>query len=340
MGKQFTLAELAEYTGSRLVGNSKHVVLQVADLESATETDVSFLSNSRYERVMADSKAGVIFVHPSLELTQERNYLVCQDPSWAFQKTVEAFYGQRNNQSGFEGIHPSAVIHPSAQIGRNVCIGPHVVIDRDVVIGDHTTIGANTSIGFEVRVGSECCIYSNVTVRERSEIGNRVVLQSGAVIGSCGFGFLTDKQGKHVKLQQVGNVVIEDDVEIGANTTIDRARFGSTRIKRGTKIDNLVQIAHGVSIGEDNLIVAQTGIAGSSRTGKHVVMAAQCGMAGHLKVVDGVILAARAGVTKSILQPGQYGGVPATPIVQYNRTSVLLRNIEKFVKQVKDLQKA
>lgn len=177
-----------------------------------------------------------------------------------------------------------------------------------------------------------------MTVRELCIIGNRVILQPGVVVGSCGFGYITDKQGRHTKLNQLGNVIIEDDVEIGANTTIDRSRFKNTEIRRGTKIDNLVQIGHGVILGEDNIIVAQTGIAGSSKLGKNVILAGHVAVAGHLQICDRVVVAGCSGVTKSITEAGKYGGVPAVPLQEYNRNAVYLRNIEASIQKIKELE--
>jgi UDP-3-O-[3-hydroxymyristoyl] glucosamine N-acyltransferase len=182
-------------------------------------------------------------------------------------------------------------------------------------------------------------LHPHVSIREECIVGNRVILQPGCVIGSCGFGYTTNREGKHQKLQQLGKVIIEDDVEIGANSTVDRSRFKSTIIKQGTKIDNLVQIGHGVVIGEDNIIVAQTGIAGSSQTGKHVTLAGQVAVAGHLKICDKVVIAGRGGVAKSIETPGTYGGYPLLPLNDYNRMLVHMRNLENFAKKIKELEK-
>lgn len=336
--KVFTLAELAEYTHSKLVGDPNYTIMNVADLESAEAQDASFLANPRYEKAMGQSRAGVVFVTPSTSPLPGRNFLVNENPSRAFQMTIEALRGTANELTGFEGIHPTAVIHETSKIGKNVKIGPHVVIDKNVTIGDGTCIGAGCYIGPHVTIGQQCLLHPHVTIREECFIGNRVILQPGVVIGSCGFGYITDKQGHHIKLNQVGTVTIEDDVEIGANTTIDRSRFKTTLIKRGSKIDNLVQIGHGAIIGEHNIIVAQTGIAGSSETGKHVVIGGQAAVAGHIKICNGAMIAARAGVSKSITQPGKYGGLPAIPLTEHNRNSVYLRNIENYVKQLKELQ--
>lgn len=336
--KAFTLEELAVYTNSQLIGNPNHKITGIADLESADIEDASFLANPKYEKAMQQSSAGVVFISPQTSQVEGRNYLVTANPSRAFQQTVEAFWDPIQDISGFEGIHPTAVVHPTADIGKNVTLGPHAVIDKNVKIGDQTVIGANCYIGPFTSIGNECFFYPQVTVRERSQIGSRVILQPGVVIGACGFGFTTDSKGRHTKLNQVGIVIVEDDVEIGANTTIDRSRFKATIIRRGTKIDNLVQIGHGVIVGQDNLIVSQTGIAGSSVLGNHVILAGQTAVAGHLSITDGVIISARTGVSKSINKPGKYGGVPAMPMSDYNRNCVYLRNIETYVEIIKKLQ--
>ena len=334
-----SLERIAQLTSSQLVGNPLQLISNVADLESATFSDASFLSNPRYEQSMRNSLAGAIFIHSSAKLLDGKNFLLSDDPSLAFQKLVDHFYKDAMELTGFTDIHPTAVIHPTAHIGKQVAVGPHAVVDKAVIVGDKTSIGAGTYIGPSSKIGKECHIFPNVTIRERSQIGDRVILQPGCVIGSCGFGYITDKQGKHIKLNQVGTVVIEDDVEIGANTTIDRSRFKETRIKRGTKIDNLVQIAHGVTVGQDNIIVSQAGIAGSSETGRHVVLGGQVGLVGHIKLADGVMVAASSGVSKSIPQAGKYGGIPAVPLNEYNRNAVYLRNIERYIDQIKSLEK-
>jgi UDP-3-O-[3-hydroxymyristoyl] glucosamine N-acyltransferase len=334
--KCFSLEELATYTGCQLIGNPHHQIYNVADLESATEEDASFLANPRYKQTMATSQAGVIFIDKQVQPVEGKNYLITEDPSKAFQQLIDTFHPQRKYPSGFSAIHPTAVVHESAQIGAQVTICPHAVIDENVIIGSHTFICAGVYIGPDSVIGEECIIHAHVVIREQCAIGNRVVIQPGAVIGSCGFGYTTDKQGKHTKLNQVGNVIIEDDVEIGANTTIDRARFKSTIVEQGSKIDNLVQLGHAAHIGSHNIIVAQTGIAGSTSTGKHVVLAGHVAVAGHLHLEDGVMVAGKSGVTKS-LSTGKYGGFPAVPLNEYNRNAVFLRNIEAYAKEIKNL---
>lgn len=338
--KKFNLQELAILTESTLIGDPEYCISNVESLELATPSDASFLANPRYEKAMLKSKAGVIFVTAaSTGLPSQRNFLLNSDPSRAFQRTAEAFYGTGNELSGFEGIHPTAVIHPTALLGKGCIVGPHAVIDKNVNIGDSTTISAGCYVGPQVKIGHFCLLHPKVVIREQCIIGDRVVLQPGVVIGACGFGYLTDKDGKHSKLNQLGSVIIGDDVEIGANTTVDRSRFKNTAIGRGTKIDNLVQIGHGVIIGDDNIIVAQTGIAGSTKTGRNVTIGGQVAIAGHLQITDRVMIAARSGVTKSLMEPGViYAGIPARPRGEHNRTTVYLQNIEQFVKKIQLLE--
>ncbi|MEC7839403.1 MAG: UDP-3-O-(3-hydroxymyristoyl)glucosamine N-acyltransferase [Chlamydiota bacterium] len=336
--KFFTLAEIAEMTDSKLIGDPEYLISNVSDLQSAEPEDASFFANPRYEQVMKSSRAGAIFVSTPQETVKEKNFLINEDPSRAFQVILEAFHSVTHKLTGFSETHPSAVIHDTAFIGKNVSIGPNAVIDQDVKIGDNTFIGAGCYVGASVSIGENCLVHPNVTIRELCKVGNNVILHPGVVIGSCGFGLTTDKNGKHQKLCQVGIVTIEDDVEIGANSTIDRSRFKSTRIGRGTKIDNLVQIGHGVQIGEDNIIVSQTGIAGSSETGNHVIMGGQVGIAGHVSICSNVAIAAKSGISKSITQPGNYRGVPAVPIVDFNRNTVHLRNIGKLVKRLQKVE--
>lgn len=338
--KEYSLAELATLTKSQLIGDKDHKITGIADLESAGSQDVSFLANPRYLDAMRRSGAGVIFIKEDAPKQDGRNYLINNDPSRAFQQIVEHFYADRLVTTGFSSIHPTAVVHETAHIGADVHLGPHCVVDAHTKIGKGSSIGAGTYVGPFCTIGENCHIHANATLRERSIIGDRVTIQPGAVIGSCGFGLTTDASGKHEKLNQVGHVVIENDVEIGANTTIDRARFKETRIGAGTKIDNLVQIAHGVTIGSHCIIVAQCGIAGSTTLGRGVVMAGQSAIAGHLKIADGTVLAARSGVSKSLTKPGQpYGGAPAVPMSEFHKNVILNRNLEQFVNDIKVLKK-
>jgi UDP-3-O-[3-hydroxymyristoyl] glucosamine N-acyltransferase len=337
--KRYTTKELADLTHSKLVGNPDLPIFGVESLESASVEEISFLANLRYKEAMTRSMAGATIVPPSIDLIDGKTYLVHENPSLAFQTIAELFLIDPYNESGFSGVHETAVIHPTATIGEGVQIGPYVTIDQGALIGPHTKIFSHVSIGSGVKIGSHCVLYSHVTVREKCILRNRVILQPGVVVGSCGFGFSTDSKGVHTKLDQLGIVEIEDDVEVGANTTIDRARFKKTLIGHGTKIDNLVQIGHNVQIGPYNLIVSQTGISGSAKTGRNVVLGGQAGIVGHLEIAAGTLISARGGVSKTIDKPGKYAGTPVLPLAEHNRQQVHLRKISDYVKRLEELEK-
>jgi UDP-3-O-[3-hydroxymyristoyl] glucosamine N-acyltransferase len=336
MQPKFRLKELASLLDAQLLGNPDLEITGVNTLDEASPSDLSFLANPRYNEAMKQSEAGAVCVDTSTPPIEGKNLLLCANPSVAFQKIAE-FLLPQGQGSAFSSIHPTAIIHESAHIGPHVTIGPYVVIDRGVSIGAHTTIAPHVCIGHDVHIGSHCHIHPHCTIRERCRLGDRVILQPGAVIGSCGFGYTQDKLGRHIKLEQLGIVILEDDVEIGANTTIDRSRFKATIIGKGTKIDNLCQIAHNVEVGEHNVMAAQTGIAGSSKTGKYVMLGGQVGILGHVELDDLVMIATRGGVSKS-LKAGKYRGSPAIPISDYNRQEVHVRKLEEYVQRLKVLE--
>lgn len=334
----FTLEELATRIGATVEGDGHYRVSGVADLEHAAASDISFFGNVRYHQQMLNSKAGAIIVSPTTQREDHRHYLLHEDPSAAFQGVLAAFCGVKPPLTGFTGIHPTAVIHPTARLGADVVVGPYAVIDAEVSVSDRSFVGSFVYIGPKSRVGTDCLLHPHVVIREGSILGDRVIIQPGAVIGSCGYGYSTDRDGNHKKLDQLGNVVLGSDVEIGANTTIDRARFQSTWIQEGTKIDNLVQIAHNVEIGKHSLIVAQVGIAGSSKLGDHVVLGGQVAVNGHIQIGDGVRVTACSGVSKSLPLAGDYGGVPVQPLTEYNRNAVYLRRVGELFARVKALE--
>ena len=339
------LKEIAELTNSTVVGDPDFVISGFSPLETAQSHDISFYEppvylQDRLEKAVHSTRAGAVFVRSSDECTaKEKNYLVHPSPSKAFQTLINHVHKQKQLASGFQGIHSSAVIHESVILGENVQIGPRAVIDQNVRIGNNTIIGAGSVIESEACIGDDCHVHVNVTIREECVVGNRVVIQPGAVIGSCGFGYSTSKVGIHEKLAQVGTVHLEDDVEVGSNTTIDRARFGVTRIQKGTKIDNLVQIAHNVDVGRDCLIIAQVGIAGSAEIGRNSVLAGQAAVVGHVSVPPQTILAARGGFSKSHKSGGTYGGAPAVPIKEYRIQEVHIKNLDRYAKKIKELEK-
>lgn len=338
MSESMTAQQLADHLGAKLVGNPELKITGVAPLELAGPSDASFLANPLYNDMMKKSAAGLVCVRKDAGKVEGHTYLITEDPSATFQKVAELFIKIDPTNTGFEGVHSTAVIHPTAKVHTTAHIGPGVVICANTTIGAHCHILGSAFIAHNVKIGSHTTIFPNVTVREECVIGQRVIIQPGAVIGSCGFGLTTGSNQQHKKLDQIGNVIIEDDVEIGANTTIDRARFKTTLIKQGTKIDNLVQIGHNVEVGKNTIIVSQTGIAGSSIVGDNVIIGGQVGIAGHLKITHGVQIASQAGVSKNLDKPGPYRGSPAMPMEKFNKQAILVRRLEKWYKKVNELE--
>ncbi|GAB4228652.1 MAG: UDP-3-O-(3-hydroxymyristoyl)glucosamine N-acyltransferase [Chlamydiales bacterium] len=341
----FTLKEISERLGLVFKGDPDTVLSGVAELKTATPTDVSFystafLSKGNKQDDYRNSHAGAFCVSTDFSIDERRNYLIARNPDLAFQEILTLFHG-RQSFTGFTGIHPTAVIHPSAILAKDVSIGPYAVIDQDVIIGERSVIGPSSYIGMGSQIGRDCLIHAHVCIRENCVLGDRTIIQPGAVIGSCGFGYIQNAQGQHVKTTHLGKVTVGNDVEIGANTAVDRGRFisSSTTIKSGTKIDNLVQIAHNVEIGEHNIIAGQTGLAGSVKTAAYVMMGGQVGVDHHVSICSMTQIAGRSGVSKSINRPGKYGGVPALPLERSNRIQVCLRQIEKFAAQLAELQR-
>lgn len=338
--KTFTLEELAQKLSATVVGDKNVKVSGVNNLSAAKPNEVSFLSNEKYTSRLKHTEAAVVCIDDKTSQIENKNYLICEDPSIAFEKICLLFL-EDNSESGFTDIHPSTCIHPSAKIGNNVQIGPFVTIDKDVIVESGAQIFAHVSIGPKSFIGEDCILHPNVVVREDCHLGKRVILQPSSVIGSCGYGYHSDKKtGRHTKIKHLGKVVLEDDVEIGANSTVDRGRFAATIIKRGTKIDNLCMIAHNCEIGEDNLIVSMSGISGSVKTGKNVIVAAQCGLVGHIEIADGVILAARSTPIKSIKEPGGiYLGSPAQNIKKEMVQHAAQRKLPSILRKLKKAEK-
>ena len=290
-----TLKELAELVAGTLCGDGGTAIRGVNSLREAKSGDISFVANGKYAHMLASTKASAVIVKHGVQAPLPS--IAVDNPDLAFARVAQRFCPPA---PGFEpGVHPTAVVAPDALLGRDVAIGALAVVGPGARIGDSTTVHAQAYVGRDARIGPECRLYPQVVVRERCEIGARVILHAGAVVGSDGFGYVTEKDVHH-KIPQTGIVVIEDDVEIGANTAIDRARFGRTVIGRGSKIDNLVQIAHNVVVGEGALIASQAGIAGSTRLGRRVTLAGQVGLSGHIELGDGVIVTAQAGVGKDV----------------------------------------
>lgn len=336
-----TLQEIAELTGAEIIPGTLEPRLDTitgfADLQTATPNDLSFFGNAAYLPQVRKTQAGAVLVPKDFDEPLPATKLRVENPSMAFAIAVDRLSPP---EKAFEpGIHHQAHIHPEAQVDpATVRVDAGAVIGEGVTIGAGTYVGQGASLDRGVTVGENCRILANVSIREHCQLGNRVIIQPGAVIGSDGFGFEL-VNGRHQKIEQRGIVQIDDDVEIGANTTIDRARFGKTWIQEGTKIDNLVQIGHNARIGKHCIIVALTGIAGSAVIGDYVVIAAQSGVGGHLEIGSGSTLAARAGVTKSLPGGQVYAGYPALPADKHRKMTALQRRLEKMQERISELEK-
>jgi UDP-3-O-[3-hydroxymyristoyl] glucosamine N-acyltransferase len=307
-----------------------------ASLRDAQAGELSFFYSPRYLQELRQTKAAAILVPLDFKEEHPSILIKVQDPSAAFDCIIAALAKPEEQRPCF-GIHPTAVVASSAKIGCDVSIAPYVVIEEGAIIADRVVIGAHTFIGAYSHIGEGSLLYPHVTVRERCLLGKRVILHPGVVIGSCGFGY-DSKTGAHQKIPQIGIVQIEDDVEIGANTTIDRARFGRTHIGQGTKIDNLVQIAHNVVIGPHNIICSQVGISGSTRTGAYVTLAGQVGLSGHIEVGDRATIGAQAGVSKNIPSGEVMIGAPAKPISVWKANNFYIHQLGKLFDRVKALE--
>jgi UDP-3-O-[3-hydroxymyristoyl] glucosamine N-acyltransferase len=331
-----TLKEIAAYVGGKIHGDGSVVIRGFAGLKEAAPGEISFLSNMKYASLLQDTQASAVFVEDGDFFSVKTNLVIVDNPSKAFSLALSLFV-EDSMSEGLQGIHPSAVIAPTASIGKGVAVGACAVIEDHVVIGDHTRVLSGSVVGFKSRIGKDCLIYANVTLRERTEIGDRVIIHSGAVIGSDGFGFITE-EGVHLKVPQVGIVQIEDDAEVGANVTIDRARFDRTVIGQGTKIDNLVQIAHNVRVGKNCLIVSQAGVSGSVVLGDNVILGGQCGIVGHVTVGDGSMIAAQSGVAQSVPPRSILFGSPAQPHMKAKRMSAAAGKLPEVLKVIRDLE--
>jgi len=331
----FTAKELAASSDGQLIGDPALKITGAASLSEAAQGEISFFTDRKYIGLLRKTRASAIFVPPDFSEPINAAQIRVSNPMKAFEQVLLKFAPKPITFA--PGIHPSAIVDPSVQLGDQVSIQPLAVIAPGAKIGDDTIIGGGSYVGHETVIGSACHIHPNVTIRERTRIGSRVIIHSGAVIGADGFGFeMVD--GRHQKIQQLGIVQIDDDVEIGANTTVDRARFGRTWIQQGVKIDNLVQIAHNVVIGKNSVIVAQTGISGSARVGEHVTIAGQVGIVGHIEIADGTIIAAQSGIAKSV-PGGVWFGSPAVPFAERKQQIAWIHRLGKLFARVKKIEK-
>ena len=328
------LGDLAARLGCRLVGDGAIEVTRLAAITRAEAGDLTFLANPRYTSALLRTRASAVILGddaPDAPCAMLRT----PSPYLAFAKAVGLFTQEVKPQ---EGIDPLAAVAPGARIGTGVSIGPFAAIEDGASVGDRTILYPGASVGRDARIGEDCVVHARVSIREGTRIGDRVILQDGAVVGSDGFAYAQRPDGTHEKIPQPGIVVVEDDVEIGANTTIDRPALGETRIGAGTKIDNLVQIAHGVTVGRNTLIVAQVGIAGSTTIGDNVVLAGQVGVAGHLEIGQGARATGKSVITNSLEAGAFVSGCPAIPNRDWRKSSVLFHRLPELRKALMDLE--
>ena len=333
-----TVEEVAILVGAVVDGDDAMEISGVAGLRDAQSGDISFLANSRYANLVEETKASAVIVPAGYERgVYSGTLLLVSEPNPAFQKIVLAYALPASSHP--EVIHSSAVIATDVELGENVGLGPHVVVEPGASIGRNTRIWANCFIGRNVSIGEDCLLYPHVGIRENCILGERVILHNGTVIGSDGFGYEVDADGVRTKVQQVGAVSVGDDVEVGANCAVNRARFGMTRIGNRVKIDNLVMIAHNVVIEDDAVLIAQAGIAGSSIIRRKAILGGQVGVAGHLVIGEQAVVGAQGGVTKDV-EPGSYvTGYPAMPHRKAASLQAHLNRIPKFKERIDALEK-
>lgn len=330
------LSDIAQRLGCELPEKGEIEIFGVKGIDEAGVGDLTFVANAKYLAKLPATKAAAVILSPDAPPVTLPSLRVA-NPYLAFARALELFYPPHVLP---EGVHPTAVISPTARIGSHAAIGPYVVISDDVIIGPYARLFAHVVIYPKVSIGRAFTAHAGVVVREGSQIGERVVLQAGVVIGGDGFGYVPLPDGSIYKIPQVGTVTVEDDVEIGANTTIDRATVGMTMIRRGAKIDNLVQIAHGCEVGEGALLAAQVGLAGSTKLEAGVRLGGQVGTAGHLTVGKNTMVAAQSGIPNNVPANTIIGGYPAVAISAWRRYSAALPKLPELLRRVRRLERA
>ncbi len=338
---EFSAFQIAQLLEGEVVGDSETVVSNLSKIEEGFEGSLSFLANPAYTDFIYTTKASIVIVgddfKPERSVPETCTLIKVKDPYSSFAKLLDLY-----NQLKYDrkGISDAATVDENATLGTDVYVGPGVVIESGAVIGDDTKIYPQAFIGSNVKIGKDTLIHPAVRVLSDCEIGEHCVIHSGVVIGGDGFGFAPNTENNYQKVAQIGNVIVEDHVEIGANTAIDRATLGSTIIRKGAKIDNLIQIAHNVEIGENTVIAAQTGIAGSTKIGKNCMIGGQVGIVGHLKIADGTMIAAQSGIQNSVKEEGVIlQGSPAYSISDYKKSYVGFRKLPSIMKELHSLKR-
>lgn len=335
---QITAEIIAKLIGGTIEGNPSVTVSSAGKIESSTSSDITFLANPKYSNFLYETKASIVIVSNDLEVNQSVNTTLIRHamPYYGFCLVLNQYFNPHIQK---EGIDSTAIIHPTVTLGNNVFIGPHVVVEENAVIGDGSQLYANVFVGRQAKVGKNTILYPSVTVYSDCIVGNNCIIHAGTAIGSDGFGFAPTPDGSYAKIPQIGNVIIEDNVETGANCCIDRATMGSTILRKGVKLDNMVQIAHNAEVGENTVIAGLSGVAGSTKVGKQCVIGAQVGIVGHITIADGTQIGGQSGIPKSITEPNQqFIGSPAMPIKEAFKSQVLQRNLPALEKRVRELE--
>ena len=335
-----TLGQVANYINARLSGNPDVMISRVQPFDTAEHSDLALASDIGYLTRLTESRASAFIIPETLPqgavLVDGLNYLVSSRPKLAFARAIELLHGQSRIATG---VAVAAIVGADTTLGKELSIYPGAIIGRKCSLGDRVTIYPGTVIGDNVIIGSDTMIYANVTIYDGCEIGRRVIIHGGTVIGADGFGFVPDEQGRQFKILQTGNVILEDDVEVGANCCIDRATFGSTILRRGVKLDNLIQVAHNCALGEDTVVASQVGLSGSTTVGHHVVIAGQAATNQHVTISDNVVVGGQAGVTKSVAAGKFVAGTPAQEHNQWKRAQVLVARLPEIFERLKQLEK-
>ncbi|MXV14892.1 UDP-3-O-(3-hydroxymyristoyl)glucosamine N-acyltransferase [Hufsiella ginkgonis] len=336
---QFTAQQVAILLNGTLEGDPGVTVNQLAKIEEGIQGSLTFLANPKYEAYLYNTMASIVVISNDLELTQPviPTLIRVKDPYSSFSVLLEKYNTIKLDKKGIE--QPS-YIHPSAKVGKEVYIGAFAYIGQNVVVGDNSKVYPHVYLGDNVQVGDNCTLFSGVKVYSDCVLGNNVIVHSSAVIGSDGFGFAPQKDGTYTKVSQIGNVVIGDDVEIGSNTSIDRATIGSTLIRSGVKLDNLIQVAHNVEIGANTVIASQTGVSGSAKVGENSVIGGQVGIVGHINIAKGSQIQAKSGINRSIEEEGKkWAGAPATNYTNHMRAQVVLQRLPELERKIEELQR-
>ena len=334
---KYSIQQIANFLKATVEGDPGEEINNIAKIEEAQKGDISFLANPVYTPHIYTTKASAVIVSKDFkpEKALETNLIKVEDPYESFSRLLE-FYNKSHNKSGIE---TPVYVSESAQIGENVYVGAFVYIGEKVKIGNNVKIFPGSFIGDDVIIGDNTTIFANVSIYHDTKIGNNVTVHSGTVVGGDGFGFVPNNGKDFKKVPQIGNVIIEDYVEIGSNTSIDRATMGSTIVRRGVKLDNFIQVAHNVEIGENTVIAALTGISGSTKIGKNCMIGGQVGVAGHIKIGDNVKVGAQSGISHSLKNGEIVVGTPAIPIRTFKKSSIIFKNLEDLYNRIQQLEK-